>query len=79
MSNAPVSSQVLEDAIAWKLSLGDASGTPDERNAFMRWHAASEEHARAWRQLGAMDQRVSAAAGARLQQSLACRPASTHR
>ncbi|WP_049276529.1 FecR family protein, partial [Pseudomonas putida] len=63
MSNAPVSSQVLEAAIAWKLSLGDASGTPDERNEFMRWHAASEEHARAWRQLGAMDQRVSAAAG----------------
>ena len=63
MSNAPVSSRVLEAAIAWKLSLDDASGTPDERNAFMRWHAASEEHARAWRQLGAMDQRVSAAAG----------------
>jgi len=41
VSNAPVSSQVLEDAIAWKLSLGDASGTPDERSEFMRWHAAS--------------------------------------
>ena len=63
MSNVPVSSRVLEAAIAWKLSLGDSSSTPDERNEFMRWHAASEEHARAWRQLGAMDQRVSAAAG----------------
>ncbi|HEN8800375.1 TPA: FecR family protein [Pseudomonas putida] len=63
MSNAPVSSRVLEAAIAWKLSLDDASGTPDERGEFMRWHAASEEHARAWRQLGAMDQRVSVAAG----------------
>ena len=57
MSNLPVSSRVLEAAIAWKLSLGDSSGTPDERSKFMRWHAASEEHARAWRQLGAMDQR----------------------
>jgi len=63
VNNAPVSAGVLEAAIAWKLSLDDASGTPDERNAFMRWHAASEEHARAWRQLGALDQRVSAAAG----------------
>ncbi|MGN8248802.1 FecR domain-containing protein [Pseudomonas sp. SMV7] len=63
MSNVPVSSRVLEAAIAWKLSLDGGSGTPDERSEFMRWHAASEEHARAWHQLGAMDQRVGAAAG----------------
>ncbi|ATP48168.1 amino acid ABC transporter substrate-binding protein [Pseudomonas putida] len=63
MNGSPVSSRVLEAAIAWKLSLDEGSGTPDERNAFMRWHAASEEHARAWRQLGSLDQRVSAAAG----------------
>lgn len=63
MNSSPVSSRVLEAAIAWKLSLDEGSGTPDERNAFMRWHAASEEHARAWRQLGSLDQRVSAAAG----------------
>ncbi|WP_369989286.1 FecR domain-containing protein [Pseudomonas xanthosomatis] len=63
MSNAPVSSQVLEAAIAWKLCLDQGSGTPDERNEFMRWHAAHEEHARAWLQLGLLDQRVSAAAG----------------
>jgi len=63
VSNAPVSSRVLEAAIAWKLSLDSGSGTPDDRSEFMRWHAASEEHARAWRQLGAMDQRVGAAAG----------------
>ncbi|WP_128637046.1 FecR/PupR family sigma factor regulator, partial [Pseudomonas taiwanensis] len=56
MSSSPVSSRVLEAAIAWKLSLDNGSGTPDERSEFMRWHAASEEHARAWRQLGAMDQ-----------------------
>ena len=63
MNNTPVSSRVLEAAIAWKMSLDDGSGTPDQRNEFIRWHAASEEHARAWRQLGALDQRVSAAAG----------------
>lgn len=63
MNNTPVSSRVLEAAIAWKMSLDDGSGTPDERSDFIRWHAASEEHARAWRQLGALDQRVSAAAG----------------
>ncbi|QXI34124.1 FecR domain-containing protein [Pseudomonas promysalinigenes] len=63
MNNAPVSSQVLEAAIAWKMRLDNASGTQDLPCAFIRWHAASEEHARAWRQLGAMDQRVSAAAG----------------
>lgn len=45
MNGSPVSSRVLEAAIAWKLSLDEGSGTPDERNAFMRWHAASEEHA----------------------------------
>ncbi|MFJ4344553.1 FecR domain-containing protein [Pseudomonas sp. NPDC089401] len=59
MNNAPVSARVLEAAIAWKMSLDDSSGSAD----FMRWHAASEEHARAWRQLGALDQRVGAAAG----------------
>lgn len=63
MNGSPVSSRVLDAAIAWKLSLDQGSGTPDERSEFMRWHAASEEHARAWRQLGSLDQRVSAAAG----------------
>nr|WP_189665457.1 FecR family protein [Pseudomonas oryzicola] len=53
----------MEAAIAWKLSLDGGSSTPDDRNEFMRWHAASEEHARAWRQLGAMEQRVGAAVG----------------
>lgn len=63
MNHAPVSSQVLEAAIAWKLCLDEGSGTPDERNEFMRWHAANEEHARAWLQLGMLDRRVNAAAG----------------
>ena len=63
MNTKPVSAKVLDAAIAWKLSLDGGDGTADERIEFMRWHAASEEHARAWQQLGMLDQRVSAAAG----------------
>ncbi|SFW35879.1 FecR domain-containing protein [Pseudomonas sp. NFACC04-2] len=57
----PVSASVLDAAIAWQLSL-DASGA-QEHEAFARWHAADEEHARAWRQLGMLDQRFSVANG----------------
>jgi len=57
----PVSSRVLDAAIAWQLSLD--SGNPQEREAFAQWHAADEEHARAWRQLGMLDQRFSVANG----------------
>lgn len=63
MSNTPVSAKVLEAAIAWKLCLEGGDGTADERYEFTRWHTASEEHARAWFQLGMLDQRVGAAAG----------------
>ncbi|MNO85408.1 fec operon regulator FecR [compost metagenome] len=34
-----------------------------EREEFAKWHAAHEEHARAWRQLGMLDQRFSVASG----------------
>jgi transmembrane sensor len=57
----PVSAQVLDAAIAWQLSLD--SGNPVEREEFAKWHAAHEEHARAWRQLGMLDQRFSVASG----------------
>lgn len=63
MNSSPVSNQVLDAAIAWKLCLDDNNSSTDERSDFIRWHGASEEHARAWRQLGMLDQRVSAAAG----------------
>lgn len=59
----PVSASVLEAAIAWQLSLDSGSGSVQEREAFARWHAADEEHARAWRQLGMLDQRFSVASG----------------
>ena len=57
----PVSASVLDAAIAWQLSLD--SGSAQEHEAFARWHAADEEHARAWRQLGMLDQRFSVASG----------------
>ncbi|MVV51086.1 FecR family protein [Pseudomonas sp. PB120] len=60
-SSRPVSAQVLDAAIAWQLSLDSAN--PIEREEFAKWHAAHEEHARAWRQLGMLDQRFSAASG----------------
>jgi transmembrane sensor len=60
-SSKPVSAQVLDAAIAWQLSLD--SGSPLEREEFAKWHAAHEEHARAWRQLGMLDQRFNVASG----------------
>ncbi|MCG6575103.1 FecR family protein [Pseudomonas sp. AF32] len=59
----PVSSKVLDTAIAWQLSLDSGSGSPQDREAFAQWHAADEEHARAWQQLGMLDQRFSVASG----------------
>ncbi|MDB5993458.1 MAG: amino acid transporter substrate-binding protein [Pseudomonas sp.] len=61
VSSKPVSARVLDAAIAWQLSLD--SGNPVEREEFAKWHAAHEEHARAWRQLGMLDQRFSVASG----------------
>ena len=60
-SSKPVSANVLDAAIAWQLSMDCAN--PVEREEFAKWHAANEEHARAWRQLGMLDQRFSVASG----------------
>lgn len=60
-SSRPVSAQVLDAAIAWQLTLD--AGNPVDREEFAKWHAAHEEHARAWRQLGMLDARFSAASG----------------
>jgi transmembrane sensor len=62
MSDA-VSSRVLEAAIAWQLSLDGGQRSPAEQVEFEHWYAASDEHARAWGQLGMLDQRFSAASG----------------
>lgn len=61
VNSKPVSAQVLDAAIAWQLSLD--SGNAVEREEFAKWHAAHEEHARAWRQLGMLDQRFSVTNG----------------
>ncbi|MGU9858281.1 FecR domain-containing protein [Pseudomonas sp. LF245] len=63
ISSKPVSARVLDAAIAWQLSLDSGDGSPVEREEFDKWLASNEEHARAWRQLGMLDQRFSAASG----------------
>lgn len=61
-ANAPVSAQVLDAAIAWQLRLDGPLGLA-EREALACWLAAHEDHARAWQQLGMLDQRLSTATG----------------
>jgi len=58
---SPVSSRVLDAAIAWQLCLDSASEA--ERAEFATWYADDEEHARAWTQLGMLDQRFAIASG----------------
>lgn len=60
--NGPVSAQVLDAAIQWQLALDDSSTA--QQAEFARWHAADEEHARAWRQLGMLDERLRVAPAA---------------
>ncbi len=61
--SGPVSARVLDAAIQWQLAL-DASN-PAQQAEFARWHAADEEHARAWQQLGMLDQRLRVPAAGR--------------
>ena len=63
ISSRPVSARVLDAAIAWQLSLDSGDGSAIEREEFDKWLASDEEHARAWRQLGMLDQRFSVASG----------------
>ena len=63
ISSKPVSARVLDAAIAWQLSLDSGDGDLVAREAFSQWLASDEEHARAWRQLGLLDQRVNVASG----------------
>lgn len=57
----PVSARVLDAAIAWQLCLDCGNGSEVEQAEFAKWYAASEEHARAWLQLGMLDHRFSTA------------------
>ncbi len=63
ISSKPVSARVLDAAIAWQLSLDSGDGNFVAREEFAKWLASDEEHARAWRQLGMLDQRFSVATG----------------
>ncbi|UZE28656.1 FecR domain-containing protein [Pseudomonas asplenii] len=58
-NNKPVSARVLDAAIAWQLCLEGSGRSAVEQAEFDKWHSAHEEHARAWRQLGMLDQRFS--------------------
>ncbi|WP_426116182.1 FecR domain-containing protein [Pseudomonas sp. DSP3-2-2] len=62
-NSQPVSAPVLDAAISWQLCLDRGNGSEAEREAFARWIAANEEHARAWMQLGLLDQRFTAQKG----------------
>ena len=55
IGSKPVSSRVLDAAIAWQLSLDSGDGSAVEQEEFSKWLASDEEHARAWRQLGMLD------------------------
>ncbi|MFJ4141793.1 FecR domain-containing protein [Pseudomonas sp. NPDC089734] len=57
----PVSTHVLDAAIAWQLCLDSGDGL--EQDEFTKWLAASEEHARAWNQLGMLNQRFAIPSG----------------
>lgn len=63
ISTRPVPSNVLDAAIAWQLCLDCGQGSEAEREEFAKWYAASEEHARAWMQLGMLDQRFAGTTG----------------
>ncbi|MEQ4310529.1 FecR family protein [Pseudomonas syringae] len=60
MNTRPVSARVLNAAIEWQLNM-DSNGGNDAELA--RWLAADEEHARAWSQLGMVNQRFALPAG----------------
>jgi transmembrane sensor len=70
-----VARQVLDDAIDWQLCLDSGDATDQERQAFAVWLAAHPEHARAWQQLGGLDQQLAVAEPAPARRALVRRPA----
>lgn len=56
----PVTGRVLDAAIAWQLRLGATEPSMAEYAEFDRWLNTDTEHARVWRQLGVLDQRLAA-------------------
>ncbi|AHL77135.1 amino acid ABC transporter substrate-binding protein [Stutzerimonas stutzeri] len=58
MDRQPVSSRVLDEAIAWQLRLGDETAGPHVNAELQRWLSDNAEHAKAWAQLGGIDQQL---------------------
>lgn len=54
----PVSTRVLDEAIAWQLRLGDGAASARLDTELQRWLSESAEHAKAWTQLGGIDRRL---------------------
>jgi len=63
VDDRPVSSAVLDAAIAWQLRQGEGLATPSDERALSDWLAAHRDHARAWRQLGDIDRQLGAVGG----------------
>lgn len=59
--DAPVSAAVLDAAVDWQLRLADQDTDAACHAMHARWLAANPEHARAWRQLCAIDASLAAA------------------
>ncbi|MGE8505133.1 MAG: FecR domain-containing protein [Pseudomonas sp.] len=57
-----VSARALDEAIAWQLCLDSGDANDQQRHEFNQWLAAHPEHAVVWRQLGGIDQQLTAAA-----------------
>ncbi|WP_454727383.1 MULTISPECIES: FecR family protein [Cupriavidus] len=79
VADAPVARAVLRAAIAWQVRLGAGGVDGATRAAWEHWHGADPEHARAWRQLGALDARLTPAAEPAARAALAGVPARRRR
>ena len=58
LDRQPVSARVLDEAIAWQLRLGDGEASAQLKRELQRWLNESAEHAKAWAQLGGIDQQM---------------------
>lgn len=60
--NRPVPPSVLDTAIGWQLRQGEGAARSADAQALADWLAEHPDHARAWRQLGDIDQDLAHAA-----------------
>ncbi|MCB5186217.1 FecR family protein [Methylobacillus gramineus] len=72
MSNEhlPVSQRVLDQAIDWQLRMSSGESTERDTIALEFWLSAHSDHARAWRQLGALDAELAPARSSTLRSIL---------